>query len=277
MNNNKSSVIKKKRKNKIIRCWKCHEPLGDIYTITNFMCPHCEAQYANKPINEAKLSILQEEFLKTRDNSVLNKMMIIMQDIIYNLICSKLRSSGKFLNEDDILDKVQWTLLKMTSYYRRESFKITTSFTEYLSQVILYPLYNYKQKDIDYNEISIFTPLGKDSNNNEKTILDKISEQPMLDGSAEVEQYLFNEIEKENTILQVKDFIHSMALIAYNKKGFSTSLKLLILYNHYLKKRSNRFFNTWWETEPNGLELRDQFEQSLEILKGVLYESAKTG
>jgi len=269
-------IYVKKRRIKKIKCWKCHEPLTDLDSTTNYACPYCNAHYSNKPINEAKLSILQEEYLATRDVKVLNRMMIIIQDIVYNLICSKLKASGKFLNEEDILDKVQWTLLKMTQYYNREEFKITTSFTEYLSQVILYPLYNYKQKNLDQNEISIFTPLGHDSDSdNDKTILDKIIENPYLDGVGEAESYLFKELEKEHTITQVTDFIKSVTTMAYKKKGFSTALKLLILFNHYLNKRSNRFFNEWWNTEPNGISLRDYFEKSLSILRTTLYESAK--
>ena len=112
------SVTKSGRKKKL-KCWSCHIPLTNFDSSVNYHCPTCGASYANKPLNEAKLAILQDEYLITRDNKVLNKMMIIINDLVYNLICSKLKASGKYLDEDDVIDKVQWTLLKMTYYYNK--------------------------------------------------------------------------------------------------------------------------------------------------------------
>lgn len=271
-------------KKKILKCWNCHTTISvrdnDIVEESKTKCPVCGVDYPEKPINEAKLSILQEEYLQTRDIKTLNKMMVIMQDIIYNLICSRLKASGKFLEEEVIQDKVQWSLLKMSGYYiNKPAFKIGTSFTEYLNQVILYPLYNYKTKDKDQNEISINTPLkkntsgGYDSKN--QTLLDKISSEPYLDGNFEVENFFFKEELKSNTITMVQDFVHQAIVVAYKKKGFTTALKMMILFNHYFtySNRDIRFFNNWWKME--GFDLRDNFEKSLELLRRALYDSAE--
>ena len=267
-------AVKKTRKKKKLVCWKCHTELFNSDSTINYLCPHCNAEYSNKPINEAKLSILQDQYLLTRDNKVLDKMLTIMQGIVYNLICSKLKASGKYLEEEDILDKVQWTLWKMITYYKRDSFKISVSFIEYLSQVVLYPLYNYKTKNRDIKEISIFTPVGKEADGKEQTLLDKMQAETYLDGYFDVENYFFKNIEIENTVKLVKDYVKSVITIANEKKGFSSSLKMLILYNHYFNKRSDRFFSKWWEKE--GFDFRDQWEKSLSLLREVLYESAKT-
>jgi len=100
------SITKTGRKKKL-KCWSCHIPLTNFDSSTNYLCPSCNASYANKPFNEAKLSIFQDEYLISRDVKVLNKMMKIMNDLVYNLICSRLKSSGKYLDEDDVTDKVQ--------------------------------------------------------------------------------------------------------------------------------------------------------------------------
>lgn len=268
----------KYNRKKTLKCWNCHTTISvidnELVEESKTQCPHCKVFYPEKPINEAKLSLLQEEYLATRDIKILNKMMLIMQDLIYNLICSRLKSSGKFLEEEVILDKVQWTLLKMTGYYMNKPyFKISSSFTEYLNQVILYPLYNYKNKNKDQNEISINTPIKNSNDGKEQTLLDKISNETILDGTFEVEDYFFKEEIKNNTISLVQDFIKSAVSIAEKKKGFSSSLKLMILFNHYLNNRQPKFFNNWWKLE--GFELRDNFEKSLELLRRALYESAE--
>ncbi len=267
------SVTKSGRRKKL-KCWSCHTPLTNFDSSFNYQCPECNASYANKPLNEAKLSILQDDYLETRNTKTLNKMMIIINDLVYNLICSKLKASGKYLDEDDVYDKVQWTLLKMTYYYSKPEFKIGTSFTEYLKQVILYPLYNYKQKDKDSNELSLFTPIGDDDGNGkDKTLIDRLSDMPYLEGKNEVENYLFNEIEKDNIVNIVKDYIRSLTSVANKQNGFTTALKLMILYKHYFNKSTDRFFSNWWNTE--GVELKGYFEKSQTLLKNAIYESMK--
>jgi len=198
-------------------------------------------------------------------------MMIIMNTLVYNLICSKLKKSGKHLDEDDVMDKVQWTLLKMTYYYNKPEFRISTSFTEYLKQVILYPLYNYKQKEKDAMEISLFSSLGNNEDGKDRTLIDKLSDTPYLDGKNEVENFLFNEIEKDNIINTVQSYITSLVEIANAKQNFKTALKLMILYKHYFNKSTDRFFSNWWNVE--GIELKDYFEKSQTILKNMIYES----
>lgn len=267
----KDYSVTKSGKKKKLKCWQCHTPLTNYDSSYNYLCPHCNAEYANKPLNEAKLSILQNEYLATRDNKVLNKMMIIMNTLVYNLLCSRLKSSGKYLDEDDVMDKVQWTLLKMTYYYSKPEFKIGSSFTEYLKQVILYPLYNDKQKEIEQMEISLFSPLSNDEES--KTLIDKLSDTPYLEGKNEVENHLFGNIEKDNLVNIVNSFLQSLCLQAYKTKGFPTALKLMILYSHYFNKSTDRFFSNWWEIED--MELKDIFEKSQTVLKETIHESMK--
>jgi len=264
------SVTKSGRKKKL-KCWSCHIPLTNFDSSYNYHCPECDAEYANKPPNEARLAILQNEYLQSRDNKVLNKMMIIMNDLIYNLICSKLKASGKYLDEDDVMDKVQWTLLKMTYYYSKPEFKINSSFTEYIGRVILYPLYNNKQKEKDANELSLFSPLG--NNEGDKLLIDRLSDMPYLDGNNETENYLFQNIEKDNVVVMVNNFINSLFMSAYKTKGFATALKLMVLYKHYFNKSTERFFGNWWTSE--GIELKEYFEKSQTILKDAIYDSMK--
>lgn len=268
----KKNISKTLGKRKVIKCWSCKKVLKNRDSSYNYHCPYCNAEYANKPKNEAFLSVLQDKYLTTRDEKYLNSMMVILNDITYNLICSRLKSSGKFLDEDSIMDKVQWTLLKMTYYYRKPEFKITSSFIEYIKQVILYPLYNYKQKQLDDTEISLFTPISGEDNEN-KTLMDKLSNMSYLDGKNDIENKLFSNIEKDNLIITVNDFIKSLVNQAYKYKDFNTALKLMVLYKHYFNKATDRFLGNWWTIE--GIELKDYFEKSQTILKDVIYNNMK--
>jgi hypothetical protein len=274
-----TTTIVKTRKEKKLKCWHCKAPLENLSyeeRLMNIPCPACGTAYAAKPMNEAKLSLLQEEFLSTRKVEVLNRMMMIMQHIIYNLICSKLKGSATFLDEEDIMDKVQWTLMKMHTYYSREDFKISTSFVEYLSQVILYPLYNYKNREKDQFEISINTPIKDGSNGGkEQTILDKLTDTPYLENNFEVENFLFKEEQKENVIAEIQDYIDTVITVAYKQKGMAHALKLLVLFKHFFQKRNNRFFGEVWSSPSWGRGLRDDFEKSLFLLRLDLQDSMR--
>jgi|WetSurMetagenome_2_1015567.scaffolds.fasta_scaffold06330_12 hypothetical protein len=263
-----------KRKERKIKCWNCGHALERVVYQEGKpkeICPKCSASYPEKPLKEAALHKLQDEYLITRDNKVLNKMMYYIQEIAYNQICSKLKSSGKFLNEEDIKDKVQWTLLKMTTKYREPDFRISVSFVEYMSQVVLYPLYNYKTKEREQKEISLYTPIYKRGSNDKRdfTLYDKIKELPYLDNTNDVENFFYKNIQKENIVNLLKDYIEEVVTISCKLQGYLHTLKLMILFDHYVSStKPSKFYSYWWDKE--GLELRDHFEKALFILRNSL-------
>jgi hypothetical protein len=118
-------------------------------------CIECRASHFNAPTNESKLFTLQEMYLKNKDSDILGKMYLIIYDIANNIIFKKLLNSGKF-QQEDLEDKVSETAGKLITYYlKKPGFKIEDSFTSYITQIALYPLYNKKTKLKDQNEMSL--------------------------------------------------------------------------------------------------------------------------
>jgi len=279
-NNQEIEVKTKKKRRSNVHCWQCKKKLikdtsEGFVDEPNLICPSCGAEFADKPFIEARLHILQKEYLQTRDSKIFGEMLKLMQDITYNQIVSRLRSSGVFLDPEDIKDKVHWGLEKMIILYSNPNFRITTSFIEYIGNVVLYPLYNYKQKDKDENEISMFTPIGHSKGSDkEYTYFDQLKETPVLTGYNETEEYFYSESHKEHTINIVNDYIDKVVTISNKKRDFATALKMAVLFNQYLNKKSEKFFAGWWKTE--GITFRDYFEKSVTLLRDTIYYATQS-
>ena len=169
--------IKKKKK----FCWKCGNPVeSQDYEKIDFIpkCSNCGALYPEKPALEAKLAVYQEDYLQTRAEKDFKKLINPLYDMIFNIICSRLKKSGVRLLRDDIEDMVQWSLCTLISYYKEKpEFKIRGSFTSYIEQVVLYPIYNKRDKVRKKKEISIYTNVSKANSDKECTLLEKLSEE----------------------------------------------------------------------------------------------------
>ena len=136
---------------KIKTCWNCgtevpYQEYGKINFIP--LCPKCGVQYPEKPKDEAFLSMYQNDYLNDKSDENYNKLFTLMSKVTFNIICHKLKSTSSYEDMDDIWDKVQWTLEKIDKYYREKpNFKIGASFVKYISQVVLYPLYNKGEQE----------------------------------------------------------------------------------------------------------------------------------
>ena len=254
-------------------CWHCHKHIDNQNEEYDFICPHCSTHFADKPKNEAQFHLLQMKYLANKqDKDSFTKMILLIKEISYNQIVSKLKASGKFLYDEDLEDKVSWSVCKMISLYENPDFKITTSVIEYLNKVVLYPLYNYKLKDREQNEISLFLPINNHKNNNKKenTLYDLMKEKTMLEEIGEVENYFFINIEKENIINISNDFIDSILLTISENKNFSYALKMLIVIDYFFQKKNNKLFTNWWNTE--GLDFKKRFDKILILFRNNIRE-----
>lgn len=261
---------------KKVKCWNCgHEVPRLNYAEINYVpiCEHCGSKYPEKPKLEAKLTEYQDEYLNNRTQENLNKLFSPMRDMIFNLICSKLKKKSQCRTYEDIEDMVSWTLCKLVSYYTtKPEFKISGSFVGYISEVIKFPLYNEKDKNRQELEKSIYDPLNDDSDD---TILDKLSNETYeLDIST-----IFGETESNMTVNYVMDYVKTSIKMMYEvteeKSKFSKSLNLMILINHFFNQKSNRFFSEWWKM--SDIDLKDKFMKCTDILKENLYRCLMNG
>ena len=270
---------------KIKNCWNCgHEVPYQIYSSIDFVpkCPKCGSLYPEKPKDEAMLSIVQDEYLADRNEKNFNKLFKLLNQMTFNVICHKLKVKSSHEQLDDILDKVQWTLEKLAKYYKEKSdFKVTTSFSKYIGQLVLYPLYNKDEQERQKNEISIHIPIfgGAVGDKNSKELNDYLSKTD--DGEiSEVEKNIDYEINQNHLNVESLKFINGIinSLYEYEEskgtnKEFRNSYNMAELYKFFIYNRCNEKIV---EDIINSMDysLVKKFEKSKELYKHMLVDYA---
>jgi DNA-directed RNA polymerase specialized sigma24 family protein len=258
------------------KCYFCNVKSSYEYEDEPKVCPSCSRLYWNKPPIEVKLHTLQDEYLliedpMSRNRKIYGQMFELMYELAYNSICGKLKSSGKHIDEEDILDMAQDTMVKMALYYNRPSFRIDNSFTEYIGQVILYPLYNGPKKEREHNEISYNTIIsGGHDGGNDTELIDLLSETEIIEDL----EFYHTDLLKEATIQSLNALIDRIILRTLEHKGYSFSIKLLCMIQHFFNGKTDRFFNHYWKVNP--FETRYIFEKTILTLKEYLKKGDDT-
>lgn len=269
---------------KLKYCWHCGKEVPyQEYQNINFIpaCPKCGVNYPEKPRDEALLSIYQDDYLANRTDKNFNKLFTLMSKVTFNVICHKLKSSSSHEELDDIWDKVQWTLEKITKYYKEKpDFKISTSFVQYISQVILFPLYNKEEQEKQKKEISIYTPKfsnSKDKGN--KELYDYLSSE--TDGGInDTENTIDYKLNQKHIIDRTIDYVNTVVESLYNyeldiksKKEFRHCLYMTQLYKFFIcgnmKERVVEEIMSSMD-----FTLIQKFESSKDIYKNMLIKHA---
>lgn len=260
-------------KTKTKKCNLCKERI--TYNEESFpdVCPACGEKYWEKPLVEIKLHRLQDKYIATRDQKYLGEMFVEMKEIATNIIYGHLKSNGKYLNQEDVEDKALETMEKIIrSYLKSDQFYIKNSFTGYIQQAALYPLYNDKLKRTEQNEVSVNTPIGGGfDGNKERTILDKLSSQ----SKEGVQEEYLNNILEEELLVQILDFVSIFANVAFREKGAKEALTQLVLLKHFIQHKPDRFFDRCWEFYP--YDTRNHFDKLTINLKRFMEEALQEG
>lgn len=249
---------------KKIKCWNCGEPVDRIIYSENTVthCCKCGCIYPEKPKLEAMLTVYQDKYLQDRTSENREMLFKPMKDLTFNIICSKLKKSQGRPYED-IEDMTNWTLLKLWEYYSKPNFKITGSFTGYISKMVLFPLYNAKDKEKSKIEISIYSPLKEDS---EKTIMDCLED---VQDDSNFETAIFNTIDKDNLIIELNVLLKQVFKKSFEVGGMKKCLKIALLFKHLINGKSDKFFSEWWNSSDD-FDLQNNYFQCVEIFKKLL-------
>lgn len=270
---------------KIKYCWNCKcEVPYQFYNNIDYIpkCPKCGVSYPEKPKDEALLSIYQDEYLKDRSEKNFNRLFTLLNRVTFNIIRHKLKANSSYEQLDDIWDKVQWTLEKLMKYYtEKENFKISTSFVQYISQVVLYPLYNKDEKEKKEKEISIHTPKFSNSKN-AKELNDYLSKD--TDGGiSEAEINIDYETDCDRLVKESIEFIKTTIDSLYNyeinidsHKEFRNCLYMANLYKYFIYGEMKE--DVVDEImDSMDLELIERFNESQSMYKKILIEYANNG
>lgn len=272
-----AKIVERKGRKKIPKCWHCQKPLE--IGVNNITCPNCGSEFAEKPRTEARYHILQKEYLATRNSNTLGKILLIVEEVSYNIICGRLKSNGRFLDDELINDKTSWVVEKMFKYYHNKpDFFISFSAIDYISQVCLYALYGHAFKKVEQNEISMNTPLSNHDGKNEggdQTIMDRLSNSLSLDGQWDVEDSFFKNIHRDSLINEIVDFTKSYLETTAREYGFTHAFNLTQMIYHFFNRKTSRFMNEWTKGQP--FELYNHYEYFKLKLRNHLRENASGG
>lgn len=231
---------------KIKYCWNCgrevpYQTYGEIDYVPK--CDSCGVSYPEKPKDEALLTIYQDEYLNDRTDANFSKLFVLLKKVTFNVICHKLKSKSSYKQLDELQDDVQWTLEKLVQYYKEKpDFKITTSFVQYISQLVLYPLYNKIEQERKYKTISIHTPkFGNDDKC--KELFDYLS-QDDDGGINDLQNNLDYDKNKNDLVSKSLSFIGDVARSIYEYRDFEgknlrNCIYVLLLYKFFISGQSN--------------------------------------
>lgn len=271
----KASSIKKRK----AFCWNCGtEVIQQDYTNIEFIpkCCNCGVPYPEKPKLEAELAIYQRDYLQDRSQKNLDRLFAPLYDMIFNIICTKLKSFGIGMGREKIEDMVQWSLYKLISYYKtKPDFKIIGSFTGYIEQLVLFPIYNKKDRLREDSEISLYTEVNKTSSSSKDktcTLLDKLSEEEV---NETFEADILNRVSQDEVIDNATNFLKQIFNVLYthhinkqNPKAFTKTMELVFMYKHFIYKKEERYYRELNKTcSP---DLKENFDNSLKIFKSYL-------
>lgn len=264
---------------KIKHCWNCGIEVPYIeYDNINYIpkCKECGVLYPEKPKDEALLSIYQEEYLNDKSDENLSRLFELLKKVTFNVIRYKLKSKSSYEQIDEIWDKVQWSLEKLLMYYKEKpDFKITTSFVQYIKQVVLFPLYNKVEKERQKKEISIYTPKFKNSDKNSKELCDYLSKS--VDGGLEeLENEMDYDTNKNGIIGKSVDFIKDVALSIYEYDGFKNCIYMLLLYKFFISGESDDVL-VRKITDSLDYSLVNKFEESKNLYREILINYSSDG
>lgn len=260
-------------------CWNCGNEVPYIeykQMISIPKCINCGVLYPEKKKLEAELTLKQEQYLATRSDKDMNEFFKDIPQLTFNLICKVLKREQKKLDPELIWDKANWAVSILVRYYKNKpDFKISGSFCGYISQMILYPLFNKKDKDKEEREVSLSTPIKSESeSNSKKSLEDFISLNTMnFDYSSDVEEELIkSEMQKEipNKII---DFVKNFIKICYEEKKISIieMYELFVLFNLFCKKKNISYFQEIFKTSTP--KIQDIWNEMLNLLNEKLQES----
>ncbi|MDA3855877.1 MAG: hypothetical protein PF569_06445 [Candidatus Woesearchaeota archaeon] len=206
-------------KKKHTYCCKCkHKYTKEENKRPPKLCPNCNIRYWDKPNVECDLALLQDRYLEDREANLesFQEMMIIIEQLLHNIISSKLKSSAVYLEDEKRHDLVMTSLVSfMEKYINNPNFKISGSFIGYLQTHVLNPMYNPKKKQRELLETSINTPITSDNS----LYLFHLIE--VVEGMVGSEEYILNKYQEElqiEAITYLLDNLFIKCVVNYDLK-----------------------------------------------------------
>ncbi len=259
--------MEEKRKNDYV-CNTCDKE-SRVYSDVN-ECPKCKVKYWNKPVCERDLLTMQDKYLENKDQNYFSRLIELCTPLIRNIIVNKLRTGGKFVSDEELEDMTYDTILKLIKYYKdpKKDFFISDSFTGYIQQMVLGPLYSPKKKERENREIS-FEAVVKKSRGKSITIGQMVENSESVEFS---EEYMMNKWQEDVQLNAITDFFDGVVCQAFQEsKSIRKAIRVINLLKAYIIGTSEK-------TQAN---IKDAYKNNditsyVEALKSTLYSMIKS-
>lgn len=239
MNEIKVLLDKDDKKKKQIECSSCGQVNEYIHKHKPKFCPSCGNVHWDKIRDEFTLFMLQDNYLKNRNNNTLGKMYLILREYARKIIIKKVK--GKYFFKQEELDiKCHDAANKIIEYYlTKPNFYIENSFGGYLNWPVNNVLYA-DRKNENHDSLNCLI----DSENELEEYLPSISEDTREKMKIEFE---IDVIENNSTI--INEILSLITRIDTTiKRNFSNKISILFLLGlrNRLKNKSSSITNKYY-------------------------------
>lgn len=188
-----------------------------------YSCPSCKNSYCCFPPTEKELMTLQDMYFESnRDNKYLDKMYEVLLPYAKSLA---FKNWGKLMDEENHFEYVHTAIYHLiTSYLKRNTFKISSSFANYIKKRFL---------QVEIPELTKNISINDKRGNDEEFI------------QIEAPSNLKTEVEYVSENIEILDKIHAYLMSSTAQYNL---VRLLIFYN-YLRENKPTHIYSIGETE----------------------------
>ena len=254
-------------------CCMCEKKVKYPHGKRPLICPFCKREWWEKPRTECQLFYLQQDYLKTRDASILTEMYELLKVYARSLVLKIL--GGKYQMEAILLkEKSHDISVEIISLYlRKPKFKIDKSFGGYLMFKCRQELFGSKNEEDHESLHQIITTKGTD-----KEIMDALE---ILGFNSLFTPIINSEFENDQLIQEILSLINRIIkstqkeidYIDYTQKNDIAelsifSLYLLIAIKNKIAGETDFFMNKYYSIF--GQEVKKKSEKVLAMIYRIL-------
>lgn len=235
------------------------------------VCPFCGTPYWDKPKDERRLFILQDEYIKNgRKHRDLEKIFFAVLEYAKNIVKSAVKSK-KILSVDDLNEKAEdITTIFLESYLRNPEFEVKNSFGGLLLKYSKGVLYGSQEHDKNYSMDRIFADSMTIESNPLFFIKDpEIRSRYSTDVHDEYLEIHQNDIVKE--IYTVIEMIYERLEVSETP---SNRLKYLIGMKNFFELNKSSFMMEYYSFSGN--RVKQHIENSKLLIRRYLLENQRS-
>lgn len=247
-------------------CVYCAKEVGYFHGKKPKVCPHCGSGDYIKPPTETRLFLLQDKYLKTKDQKYLAQMFVILKKYAASIIKKNLPKDF-FYHYGDLDEKSQDAATLFMEYYlANDGFMVSKSFGGYLQYKVKEVLWNKKLQREENHE-----SLNKPFDSSDKELIDVSVFTNMQPLYGTIEDHTEDlEKNKDDLILGIENIINaSMDQLERIHESKSYALWSLVGICLYIEKKSENYMDKFYHM------MGSELKEDVDLIKLLIYRFIK--